>query len=39
MGYRMNCPICDKELKVWYQGDKKVLGCSDIKCDYLGVEI
>jgi ssDNA-binding Zn-finger/Zn-ribbon topoisomerase 1 len=35
------CPICKKELKIWYSGcgGKNILGCSDIKCNYLGVEI
>ncbi len=38
---KMNqCPICEKPLKIWYQlGGKKILGCSDIKCNYKGEEI
>jgi len=36
----MTCPICGKKLTIWYQlGGKRVLGCSDIKCDYKGEEI
>ena len=35
------CPICKKELIKWYSacGGTKRLGCSDIKCNYLGEEI
>lgn len=33
------CPICGKPLKKWYSlGGKRMNGCSDIKCDYAGVE-
>lgn len=34
------CPRCKKLLKVWYAlGFGKVIGCSDIKCDYKPEEL
>lgn len=34
------CPVCGKPLQFWYQlGGKKILGCSDIICNYKGEEI
>lgn len=34
------CPVCNKELKEWFGiGGQIIIGCSDIKCDYLGVVV
>ena len=33
------CPVCGAELKIWYSGDRKILGCSRITCDYEGKEV
>lgn len=31
----MSCPICGKSLKTWYaMGGRKIIGCSDIICNY-----
>lgn len=34
------CPVCNKDLMIWHAlGGKKILGCSDILCNYKGAEI